>query len=108
MCKDPFIVVYHDAMYDKEIEMVKEIARPKLQRAQVVSSLHGRPETSSYRVCKSAWIDNRRYHTINKISQRVEDMTGLDMEFGSDLQVVNYGIGGYYGPHFDFQVVSIF
>lgn len=29
-------------------------------------------------------------------------MTGLSMDTAEELQVVNYGIGGHYEPHFDF------
>lgn len=36
------------------------------------------------------------------MSQRVEDMTGLSIETSEELQVVNYGIGGHYEPHYDF------
>lgn len=33
-------------------------------------------------------------------------MTGLTMSTAEELQVVNYGIGGHYEPHFDFARVS--
>jgi prolyl 4-hydroxylase len=36
-----------------------------------------------------------------KVSRRVGDITGLDMDTAEELQVVNYGIGGHYEPHFD-------
>lgn len=42
---------------------------------------------------------------MKDVSQRVADMTGLTMTTAEELQVVNYGIGGHYEPHFDFARV---
>jgi prolyl 4-hydroxylase len=40
-----------------------------------------------------------------QVTRRVGDVTGLDMATAEDLQVVNYGIGGHYEPHFDYARV---
>ncbi len=40
-----------------------------------------------------------------QVTRRVGDITGLDMDTAEDLQVVNYGIGGHYEPHFDYARV---
>lgn len=103
---DPYIVVYHDAMYDSEIELIKKMARPRFQRATVQNSVTGKLETAHYRISKSSWLKTEEHPVIAKIVQRTEDMTGLDMESAEELQVVNYGIGGHYEPHFDFARVS--
>lgn len=34
-------------------------------------------------------------------------MTGLNQETSEELQVVNYGIGGHYEPHYDFARVIL-
>jgi prolyl 4-hydroxylase len=39
---------------------------------------------------------------VDRIDRRIEDVTGLDMSTAEQLQVVNYGIGGHYEPHYDF------
>lgn len=61
---------------------------------------------ADYRISKSAWIKDVEHLRIRSISQRVEDMTGLSIRTAEELQVVNYGIGGHYAPHFDFSNVS--
>jgi prolyl 4-hydroxylase len=54
-------------------------------------------------VSKSAWLKKRGPDpVINKITDRIEAITNLNMDVSEDLQVVNYGIGGHYEPHFDF------
>ena len=45
---------------------------------------------------------------VTRVDQRVEDVTGLTVSTAEQLQVVNYGIGGHYEPHYDFaQVVCV-
>ncbi|XP_065371276.1 prolyl 4-hydroxylase subunit alpha-1 [Calliphora vicina] len=100
--KDPYIVVYHDVIFDTEIDIIKRMARPRFRRATVQNAVTGELETANYRISKSAWLKTEEHPIIRNIVQRTEDMTGLDMITAEELQVVNYGIGGHYEPHFDF------
>ncbi|XP_055848271.1 prolyl 4-hydroxylase subunit alpha-1-like [Episyrphus balteatus] len=99
---DPMIVIYHDVMYDSEIELVKKMAKPRFRRATVQNAKTGELETAHYRISKSSWLKTEEHPSIGNIVQRTADMTGLDMAAAEELQVVNYGIGGHYEPHFDF------
>ncbi|KAH8363391.1 hypothetical protein KR084_009467 [Drosophila pseudotakahashii] len=99
---EPYIVIYHDAMYDSEIDIIKRMARPRFRRATVQNSVTGALETANYRISKSAWLKTHEDQVIETVVQRTADMTGLDMDSAEELQVVNYGIGGHYEPHFDF------
>ncbi|KAL5282865.1 P4HA2 family protein [Megaselia abdita] len=101
--KSPYIVIYHEVMYDKEIEVVKNLAKPRFKRATVQNSVTGKLETANYRISKSSWLKTEEHKYIEDIVQRTEDMTGLDMLAAEELQVVNYGIGGHYEPHYDFS-----
>ena len=44
---------------------------------------------------------------VQRIDNRIEDATGLTMTTAEQLQVVNYGIGGHYEPHYDFAQVCV-
>lgn len=50
-------------------------------------------------------MKDEEHKYVRDISRRVEDMTGLTVSTAEELQVVNYGIGGHYEPHFDFARV---
>lgn len=70
------------------------------------NSVTGELEVAQYRISKSAWLKEHEHKHIKTVCQRVEDMTGLTMTTAEELQVVNYGIGGHYEPHYDFARVS--
>ncbi|KAM6916330.1 prolyl 4-hydroxylase subunit alpha-1b isoform 2-T2 [Xenentodon cancila] len=98
----PYIVRYLDIISDKEIEKVKQLAKPRLRRATVHDPQTGKLTTAQYRVSKSAWLTAYEHPIIERINQRIEDLTGLEMDTAEELQVANYGVGGQYEPHFDF------
>lgn len=98
----PYIVIYHDVIFDSEIELLKKMAKPRFRRATVQNHKTGELEVANYRISKSAWLKNEEHQYVENIALRVEDMTGLTTSTAEELQVVNYGIGGHYEPHFDF------
>ncbi|KAI4458943.1 prolyl 4-hydroxylase alpha subunit [Holotrichia oblita] len=99
---DPQILIFHDVMADDEIATIKALAQPRFQRAVVQNFTTGVMQPSSYRIGKVAWLKETEHKHVADVVQRVEDMTGLTMKTAEDLQVVNYGIGGHYEPHYDF------
>lgn len=56
--------------------------------------------------CYSSWLSDEMHPTIDTITKRIAAITHLDMETVEDLQVVNYGIGGQYEPHYDHSRVG--
>ncbi|XP_066146817.1 prolyl 4-hydroxylase subunit alpha-1 isoform X1 [Euwallacea fornicatus] len=99
---EPDLFIFHDVMSDNEIATIKRLAHPRFRRATVQNSETGALETAQYRISKSAWLKEEEHKHIADVAQRVADMTGLSMSTAEELQVVNYGIGGHYDPHFDF------
>ena len=78
----------------------------QFKRATVQNYKTGELETANYRISKSAWLRGEEHHHVEEVNKRVGALTGLTMDTAEELQVVNYGIGGHYEPHFDFARVS--
>uniref|UniRef100_A0A1A8N376 Prolyl 4-hydroxylase, alpha polypeptide I n=2 Tax=Nothobranchius TaxID=28779 RepID=A0A1A8N376_9TELE len=83
----PHIVRYYDVVSEKEMEKVKELAKPRLRRATVSNPITGVLETAQYRISKSAWLAAFEHPVVDTINQRIEDITGLDISTAEDLQV---------------------
>ncbi|KAF6724905.1 Prolyl 4-hydroxylase subunit alpha-3 [Oryzias melastigma] len=97
----PYVVLYHDFITDREAEDIKGFAQPGLRRSVVASGEN--QTTVEYRISKGAWLKGSENCIIGKLDQRISMLTGLNVKppHGEYLQVVNYGIGGHYEPHFD-------
>uniref|UniRef100_A0A3B3ZWV2 Prolyl 4-hydroxylase subunit alpha-1 n=1 Tax=Periophthalmus magnuspinnatus TaxID=409849 RepID=A0A3B3ZWV2_9GOBI len=98
----PYIVRYLDIISDEEVAKVKQLAKPRLRRATISNPITGVLETAHYRISKSAWLTGYDDPVVEIINERIEDITGLEMDTAEELQVANYGVGGQYEPHFDF------
>lgn len=96
---DPLIVIYHNAISDKEIDQIIQVSKPMLKRSMVGESFS--KEVSNERTSQNAWLADYDFELVKVLSLRTEDMTGLDRKSYESLQVNNYGIGGFYLPHFD-------
>ncbi|KAI7795930.1 putative prolyl 4-hydroxylase subunit alpha-2-like [Triplophysa rosa] len=102
----PLILRYHDFTSEREMNIIKTLARPKLSRAKVSDPVSGKKFSAEVRVSKSAWLSEDDDPLITRINQRITDVTGLDLETAEELQVANYGIGGQYEPHYDSKLAN--
>uniref|UniRef100_A0A8C2Z079 Prolyl 4-hydroxylase subunit alpha-3 n=1 Tax=Cyclopterus lumpus TaxID=8103 RepID=A0A8C2Z079_CYCLU len=97
----PYVVVYHNFITDTEAEDIKRTSHPGLKRSVVAAG--EKQATAEYRISKSAWLKGSAHSTVGKLDHKISMLTGLNVKhpYGEYLQVVNYGIGGHYEPHFD-------
>ncbi|NXQ38757.1 P4HA3 hydroxylase, partial [Catharus fuscescens] len=97
----PYVALYHDFITDAEAETIKGLAGPWLQRSVVASG--EKQQKAEYRISKSAWLKDTADPVVRALDTRIAAVTGLDLRppYAEYLQVVNYGLGGHYEPHFD-------
>ncbi|XP_017131062.1 prolyl 4-hydroxylase subunit alpha-2 [Drosophila elegans] len=97
---DPYVVLYHDVVTEEDVERIKILAQDDLTRATTVHEDQVLRE-DPYRTTKAKWLDDTD-EVMQRVSRLIQDMTNFDLN-GSDMfQVMNYGIGGFYGNHYDF------
>jgi len=103
------ILTIHDVLSDKEADSLAALALPRMRQASVG---HGK-EVSEGRVSRNCWLKDFESSIVDKISARINWITGLQttrpldvhkegkVEEYEPLQVANYGIGGFYECHQD-------
>ncbi|KAI2656209.1 Prolyl 4-hydroxylase subunit alpha-3 [Labeo rohita] len=102
----PYVVLFHSFVSQAEAKSIREYAAPGLRRSVVASGVN--QTTAEYRISKSAWLKDSAYGVVGKVDRRITMVTGLNVQlpYAEYLQVVNYGIGGHYEPHFDHATLS--
>ncbi|XP_050664929.1 prolyl 4-hydroxylase subunit alpha-1-like isoform X10 [Leptidea sinapis] len=100
--RDPDIVMFYDVLSDNEIDIIKKLATPKFSRTQVNYSAAGGVKPANFRISKYGALSDKASPTVARVSRRVSAFTNFDMSSAEPLQVVNYGIGGHYTPHYDY------
>ncbi|XP_060590272.1 prolyl 4-hydroxylase subunit alpha-1-like [Ruditapes philippinarum] len=109
---DPHMKIYHDVILDGDIKVLKAIAKPKIKVSKVLKKVSSSKMKSStavdLRVSKGYGItdtDPTYIKVRNKLFNRVQAITGFYSKSNEALQVANYGIGGYYSPHYDWSLL---
>ncbi|XP_017071949.1 prolyl 4-hydroxylase subunit alpha-2 [Drosophila eugracilis] len=94
---DPYIAMYHEVLYDSEIEGLKS------QSVNMINAYATEKNGTEIRESVGQfafWHDKSLMR--ERINQRIIDMTGFNFSKTDEIQVVNYGVGTYFNPHFDF------
>ena len=98
----PTIAVLDGVLDPDECEAMKHLAVTRLARSAVVSPDSGAHAVMDIRTSEGAYFQRAENELIHRIDVRAAAIMGLAEEQGEGLQVVRYGQGGEYVPHFDY------
>ncbi|KAK3612443.1 hypothetical protein CHS0354_032053 [Potamilus streckersoni] len=102
----PRLSILYDVIFDDEANVLKKFAMSNLQRSGVILTENSQG-FSEIRISETAWISDADIPMANKLSKRVEFITGLSTQqyplvsHAEFFQIVNYGSGGMYEEHLD-------
>jgi prolyl 4-hydroxylase len=98
----PRIVLFGNVLSDEECDQLIELSKPKLTRSEVVNSVGGNHVVDEARTSYGAAFQRGEYPLLTTIENRIAELVGWPVENGEGLQMLRYGIGGEYRPHYDY------
>lgn len=99
---EPRAFLYHNFLMKDECEYLINIARPHMEKSSVVDSRTGRRVESRFRTSSSTFLKRGQDNIISRIEKRIAAFALIPEEHGEGIQILHYGIGQKYEPHFDF------
>lgn len=98
----PRILVFRGLLGDAECDALIELARPRLSRSETVVNRTGESEVNAARTSQGMFFSRGEGELVSAIEARIAALLNWPVERGEGLQVLRYGVGAEYRPHFDY------
>lgn len=99
---DPRVVVFGNLLSDEECEALIELAKPRLARSLTVATKTGGEEVNADRTSNGMFFQRGENELVRRIEQRLARLLQWPEENGEGLQILQYGPGAEYKPHYDY------
>lgn len=98
----PQVVVFGGLLSDAECYQLIEAARPRLARSLTVDMDTGGDQLHEARTSQGVCFARGEDALLVRIERRIAALLGWPLEHGEGLQVLRYGKGAEYRPHYDY------
>lgn len=98
----PRVVLVKDFLSDEECDGLIEQARTRLERSRTINRETGSNDVHPARTSEDTFLNNGSTPLVRTICARIAAFTRWPEQRGEDLQVLRYGIGAEYEPHYDY------
>ncbi len=99
LCDDPLIHAFAGLLTPTECAHIIALAQPQMRRSQVSGATGGK--ISQGRTNSLTWIKHGTDAVVLAVATRIAARVGLPLAHAESLQVIHYGPGQEYRPHFD-------
>ncbi len=100
--KAPRVTLFQQLLTDAECDALIQLSRGRMARSPVVNPDTGDESLIDARTSMGAMFQVGEHALIARIEARIAAVTGVPVEHGEGLQILNYKPGGEYQPHYDF------
>uniref|UniRef100_I1P7X5 procollagen-proline 4-dioxygenase n=1 Tax=Oryza glaberrima TaxID=4538 RepID=I1P7X5_ORYGL len=99
----PRAFLYEGFLSDAECDHLISLAKQgKMEKSTVVDGESGESVTSKVRTSSGMFLDKKQDEVVARIEERIAAWTMLPTENGESMQMLRYGQGEKYEPHFDY------
>jgi len=98
----PRIVVFGGLLDDAECEALIDASRAKLSRSETIDRASGGTELNAARTSEGTYFFHDASPLLEAINRRIARATRWPLAHGEPLQILHYGVGAEYQPHYDY------
>ena len=99
----PKVYVCEHFLSDSECDHIIELGKPSLERSMVISVSGPQTDLDERRTSSGTFFSSTpEDHVLKTIHKKIADVTKIPEKNGESVQLLHYGIGGEYQPHFDY------
>ena len=98
----PELMVFANVLSPAECDALMEAARPSLKRSRTVDTQTGAEAVNAARTSEGMFFKRGQTELVQRIEARIARLLNWPMQNGEGLQVLRYGAGAEYKPHYDY------
>lgn len=98
----PDIVVVDEFMSGEECEQLIEQSRRKLTPSAIVDPRTGKFQVIADRSSEGTYFQRGESPLISRLDRRISELMNWPEDHGEGIQILHYGVGAQYKPHFDY------
>jgi prolyl 4-hydroxylase len=99
---NPRVIVFGNLLSDQECDELIALARPRLARSLTVETKTGGEEVNADRTSNGMFFQQGENPLVQRIEARIAKLVRWPVENGEGLQILQYGPGADYKPHYDY------
>lgn len=100
--RKPRVVVFANLLAPDECDEIIALSRLRLARSETVQTDTGGNEVNHSRTSQGMFFDRGEHPVCARLEARIAALTSWPLENGEGLQVLRYGPGAEYKPHYDY------
>jgi len=99
---NPRVIVFSGLLSDDECDEIIALARVRLARSETVQTQTGSSEVNEARTSQGMFFTRGEHPVCARLEARIAALMNWPIENGEGLQVLRYGPGAEYKPHYDY------